>query len=146
MKNIQKLVIIFISISFLNGMKIDINKNYITELLNYKVELPKYIDNPFVVKQIKIIKKNKKSKRVKKRIYVPKFVEKKIYLLAVLNKKVLVKVEGLNVKKWLKEGDVIEGYKIRKIINNNSILVSIKNKTKIITMKQKNNINIKVVQ
>jgi hypothetical protein len=142
MKNIKKLAIIFVSVSTLYSMDITINKNYINELLNYKVELPTYIDNPFLIKKQEIVKKKKPIKKV----YISAFVEKSLDLIAVLNNKALVKVEGLNLKKWVKEGDTIDGYKIKKIINDNSILVSIKNKTKIVSIKEDNNINIKVEQ
>jgi len=142
MKILQKLVIIFIFV-FINAKDLNVNKKYIDELLNYKVELPKDIYNPFFIRTIK--KEVKENKIIKSKKPIIKFIEKKLILLAILNNKALVKLEGTNITKWLKVGDVIDSYKLKKILNQNTILVSIKNKTKIIRMK-KNNINIKVIK
>ena len=144
MKNLSKLAIISICV-YANAMDVEVNKNYITELLNYKVELPKEIYNPFIIqhsdKEIK--KRVVKKQNIKKKIVL---VEKRLDLVAILNDKVLVKLEGFNIQKWLKVGDKIENYTLKKIINDNSILVSIRKKTKIISMKNDSNINIKVEQ
>ena len=142
MKILQKLVIIFIFV-FINAQDLSVNKKYIDELLNYKVELPKDIYNPFFIRTIKKVTKENKVIKPKKTVF--KFVEKKLTLLAILNNKALVKLEGTDITKWLKVGDVIDSYRLKKILNQNAILVTIKNKTKIISMKN-NNINIKVIR
>ena len=140
MKTILKLAIILISV-FANASNIDMNKKYMNELINYKIDLPNEIYNPFRIKQ----PKKKQIKTVKNIIQRPQYLKKRISLLAVLNNKALLKIEGMNIKKWLKKGEKIERYQLQKIINNNSVLVLHNHKTKIITIKNSNsNINIKV--
>jgi len=138
MKTILKLAIILISV-FANASNIDMNKKYMNELINYKIDLPNEIYNPFRIKQ----PKKKQIKTVKNIIQRPQYLKKRISLLAVLNNKALLKIEGMNIKKWLKKGEKIERYQLQKIINNNSVLVLHNHKTKIITIKN-SNINIQV--
>ena len=145
MKILGKLVIISIFV-FAHAIQVNVNKSHIEELLNYKINLPKDIYNPFILqninkpKQIKKVKKIKKIKRIEKKVFKP-IIEKKLKLVAILNDKVLLKIEGMGVQKWLKVGEKIGDYTLKKIINSDTILVTIKNKTKIINMKS--NINIK---
>ena len=142
MKTILKLAIIFISV-FANASNIDMNKKYMNELINYKIDLPNEIYNPFRIKQPKKKQIKKQIKTIKNIIQRPQYLEKRVSLLAVLNNKALLKIEGMNIKKWLKKGEKIERYQLQKIINNNSVLVLHNHKTKIITIKN-SNINIKV--
>jgi len=142
MKIVKKLAIISMIVfgSYANGL--NINYQYINELLNYNKELPKQIYNPFVIQQPTVQNNIQNQPNTLKKV---RFVEKKLYLLAILNNKALVKVDGLKLEKWLKVGDKIDEYKLLKIIDNNSILVSIRNKKRIISMK-KLNINIKAIK
>jgi len=143
MKILGKLVIISIIFVFAHAIQVNVNKSHIEELLNYKINLPKDIYNPFILQNInkpKQIKKIKKIKRIEKKVFKP-IIEKKLKLVAILNDKVLLKIEGMGIQKWLKVGERIGNYTLKKIINSNTILVTIKNKTKIINMKS--NINIK---
>jgi len=142
MKTILKLAIILISV-FANASNIDMNKKYMNELINYKIDLPNEIYNPFIIKQPKKKQIKKQIKTIKNIIQRPQYLEKRVILLAVLNNKALLKIEGMNITKWLKKGEKIERYQLQKIINNNSVLVLHNHKTKIITIKN-SNINIKV--
>jgi len=145
----MKLVkLLFISFFAVGLEAVSIDKQYIDELIHYKLSLNKEIKNPFIVKvnKPKIVKKSLTPKKVKKKKEVKKapiFIEKKLVLMAILNNKVLVQIEGANISKWVKVGGKIDDYKIEKIINNNAILVSSKKKRKIVMLNKKN-INIKV--
>jgi hypothetical protein len=139
MKIIISLIIFIVTIN----AEVIINKQYVDRLVNYSLELPKHIDNPFIMQVIQQPKKVyiKDILKVEKQ---PVFVEKKLELLAVLNNKALVRLENNNLTKWLKQGDKIDEYTLKKIINSKSILVSVGKKMKIITIKNK--FNIKVAQ
>jgi hypothetical protein len=133
MKIVQKLAIIILLFSF--SYAENINKQYIDELLDYNIKLPSNIYNSFVVKQT--------VKPQVKQIKAPKIIEKKLILLAIFNNKALVEITGINEKKWLKVGEKIEKYKLKKIIDNKAILVQKNKKNKIISLVD-NNFNIKV--
>jgi len=133
------LITMIIAFIVLNANDLNINKKAVEELNNYSITLPKHIYNPFVLQVV--YQKNKYIKDVIKS--KPVFVERKLELLAVLNNKALVKI-GNHTTKWLKEGDKIDEYTIKKIINSRTILVSIRGKMKMITIKNK--FNIKVTQ
>ena len=150
MKILYKLVII--SFLFIIGhAENSFHKQYVKELLEYKTKLPNNLCNPFIVKYRSVkkvkktktkrtkIKNNNKTKKIKRFV----FREKRLLLMAILNDKVLVKLPELNKVKWLKVGEKVDDYVLRKIVNDSTILVSIKNKTKIIKMKH-NNVRIKV--
>ena len=160
MKFLYKLVIInllFISLYAKDDLKI--YEQYADYLVNYTVNLPKDLKDPFLglkirkYKKVQILnaKEIKKTKKIKtkKKIYTKKYnTNLNIEILAIFitndKKEALLRVNSR--KKTVKEGEFIIGdYKLQKIINSDTILVSNKNITKIIKMK-KNNINIKVIR
>ena len=147
MMKIIKIVSLLFAVMFANASNLNIDKQAVDELTKYSLKLPSDIYDPFIVSVISTQPKQKKV--IKKQAEIPahiptQYKEKRVDLLAVLNNRALLKIEGLNIKKWLKVGDKIDEYVLKKIINSNSVLVTIRKKVKMITMN--NNLNIKVKQ
>jgi len=157
MKFLCKLAIInllFISVYAKDDFKI--YKQYADYLLNDTVNLPNNLKDPFLglkirkYKKVQIAKvqKDKPKKTIKKVVKIKKHKNLNIKILAIcmINNKKEVVLKVNSIKKTIKEGEpIIDDYKLQKIINSNTILVSNKNKTKIVRM-NKNNINIKVIK
>jgi len=146
--------LLFISLYAKDDFKI--YKQYADYLANYNVNLPNNLKDPFLGLKIRKYKKIKISKveTTKPKKVIKKVVKRKKYnnlnieILAIcmINNKKEVVLKVNSIKKTIKEGEPIIGdYKLQKIINSNTILVSNKNKIRIIRMK-KNNINIKVIK
>jgi len=142
-----KLILLF-SFVVVNANDLNVDKRAVDELNKYTLKLPDDIYDPFIVSVVNTQPKDKKivkkEEQVVNNINPTEYKEKKVDLLAVLNHRALLKIEGLNIKKWLKVGDKIDEYVLKKIVNSNSVLVKIRNKVKMITMN--NNLNIKVKQ
>ena len=141
-------VILLFSFIVANANDLNVDKRAVDELNKYTLKLPDDIYDPFIVSVVNTQPKDKKivkkEEQVVNNINPTEYKEKKVDLLAVLNHRALLKIEGLNIKKWLKVGDKIDEYVLKKIVNSNSVLVKIRNKVKMITMN--NNLNIKVKQ
>jgi len=127
---------------YLNAQDFNINKKAVEELRNYSLPAIKEIYNPFIVVVQKKKEDKKKNDKLKKQIQANENRDN-LVLLAVLNGKVLLKIIDLKETKWFSMGEKVDGYKLVKIINNNSLLISKNKKNKVITMKS-NNLNIKV--
>jgi len=141
-------VILLFSFIVANANDLNVDKRAVDELNKYTLKLPDDIYDPFIVSVVNTQPKDKKIVKKEEQVVnnanPTEYKEKKVDLLAVLNHRALLKIEGLNIKKWLKVGDKIDEYVLKKIINSNSVLVKIRNKVKMITMN--NNLNIKVKQ
>ena len=141
--------LIFFSFAF-SKSSVELRRMYVDELLNYSLELPDVIYNPFKIETNKTKKIDKnvslneqfKALKVKKE----KKIEKKFELLSILSNKVLVKFDN-NIQ-WAGVGDKIGHYKILKILSDGSGIVVLHNK-KTETIKLENvdiNIHIKVIK
>ncbi len=142
----KKLIYYFLPIFLFGNSGLAIYQTYVKQLEQYSVKLPKDIYNPFL--KPKVVKVTKVDGNTTKKVSNTKqFVEHKLLLLAVLNKQVLLKIDGLDVQKWMKKGDKIDNYQLLKIINSNSVLVKrIDNNKKQVVNIQQNDIKIKVAK
>jgi len=134
----MKFIIIFlILIEFTMADDLKLYKQEVKTLMNYTLKEPSNIYNMFIEKTL--VQKTKKKAKYKIVKIKPKNT---IKLLAILNSEICLKLN--KTIKWAKEGDKIGDTKIVKILNNNSIIVLDNKKMKILSIKNKNNLKIKV--
>jgi len=137
----KKIFIVFILVISSFASNVALRKMYVEELINYNITLPSKFYNPFI----------EEKNTTEKNITIPKEVQKikkipNLYVLGILNNTILVKLD--DKIKSAKVGDTLEGYKILKVLKDNSgIVVMYDNKIKELKLnKDKINIQIKVTK
>ena len=141
----MKYLMIFLIVVGLSAKNenVELYKQEVKSLMNYTLKVPSKIYDVFIVQRF--VKKSEKSTKITKSTKVKIFQMKpqnEITLLAILNNKVLLKIN--NQTKWVQIGNKIDNYKIMKILNNNSIIVFDNKKMRILFLNNKNNFKIKV--
>jgi hypothetical protein len=157
--------LMFLVMTFAYSCSADTYVEYTKELIKYELDFDYSIKDPMVnMDYLKEKEEAKKSKKVeeeqklkdKKKILESKPIttnikpEKKdiiFNLISVFNKKAFInsKLDDNSSTKWYKKGDMIFNYNISKV-EKNYVVISDENISKIITIKNNNNKNLRVIK
>ena len=154
----KKIIFIFIFTTFLFADNYKMYEDYVNRIVNYSLELKKPIYDPFLKPVFKYINPSSYALiYISKKNNKHKHKETKFRIISILiansfndgkwinNNKVWLeyKIGNEIIKQWLKEGQVINGYKIIKI-EKGDVLLKHNNKIEKLVFHKKNNRKLRI--